>query len=82
MTLKDFSVEMGEDYQYIACYVDINGKVIGTVVDVYDWGYENPGYARLMDMDATVFLTTRKHQLRLQGGVNVTSLKRNTNDNF
>ena len=82
MTLKDFSVEMGEDYQYIACYVDVDGKVIGTVVDVYDWGYENPGYARLMDMDATVFLTTRKHQLRLQGGVNVTSLKRNTNDNF
>lgn len=82
ITIKDYSVEMGEDYQYIACYVDRDGKVIGTVISVYEWGYENKGYARLMNMDNTVFLTTRKHQLKLQGGVNVTSFKRNTNDNF
>lgn len=82
VTIKDFSVEMGEDYQYVACLADIDNKVYATAVDVYDWGYTNPGYARLMNMDATVFLTTRQHQLRLQGGVNVTSFKRNTQDAF
>lgn len=82
ITIKDFSVEMGEDYQYVACYVNKDGVVMGTVINPYPWGYENKGYARLMDMDSTVFLTTRKHQLRLQGAVNVTSFKRNTQDNF
>lgn len=81
-TVKDYSVEMGEEYQYIATIVNEDNVIYGTAIDVYDWGYTNPGYGRLMDMDATVFLTTRKHQLRLQGAVNVTTLKRNTQDNF
>lgn len=82
ITVKDFSVEMGEDYQYIACLVNIDNQVYATVISVYDWGYTNPGYARLMNMDSTVFLTTKKHQLRLQGNVNISSFKRNTQDNF
>jgi hypothetical protein len=45
--------------------VNKDGVVMGTVINPYPWGYENKGYARLMDMDSTVFLTTRKHQLRL-----------------
>jgi hypothetical protein len=52
------------------------------VISPYEWGYENKGYARLMNMDAIIFLTTRDHQLRLQGAVNVSALKRNTQDNF
>lgn len=82
ITVKDFSPEMGEDYQYVACLVDAENRVYATAVSVYDWGYTNPGYARLMNMDATVFLTTRQHQLRLQGGVNVSAFKRNTQDAF
>ena len=82
ITVKDYSVEMGEDYQYIATIVDRDKKIVGTVISPYEWGYENKGYARLMNMDAIIFLTTRDHQLRLQGAVNVSALKRNTQDNF
>lgn len=78
---KDYSVEMGEDYQYIAVLKDADGIAYALVEDIYDWGYENPGYARLMHMDS-IFLTTRNHQLRLQGNANVTSFKRNTQDQF
>lgn len=78
---KDYSVEMGEDYQYIAVLKDADGIAYALVENVYEWGYENPGYARLMHMDS-VFLTTRQHQLRLQGNVNVTAFKRNTQDQF
>ena len=81
ITFKDFTVEMGEEYQYVVGVKDFDGKCYATVIDVYDWGYENPGYARLMRMDS-VFLTTKNHQLRLQGGVNITSYKRNTQDTF
>jgi len=72
---------MGEDYQYIAVLKDADGIAYALVENVYDWGYDNPGYARLMHMDS-VFLTTRNHQLRLQGNVNVTGFKRNTQDQF
>ena len=82
ITVKDFSVEMGEEYQYIALLLDHDGKAYGTAIDVYDWGYTNPGYGRLMNMDSIVFLTTRDHQLRLQGAVNVSAFKRNTQDSF
>lgn len=78
---KDYSVEMGEDYQYIAVLKDADGIAYALVENVYDWGYDNPGYARLMHMDS-VFLTTRNHQLRLQGNVNITGFKRNTQDQF
>lgn len=80
-TFKDYSVEMGEEYQYIAVLKDADGIAYALVEDVYDWGYTNCGYGRLMHMDS-VFLTTKNHQLRLQGNVNVTSLKRNTQDQF
>lgn len=81
ITFKDYSPEMGEDYQYVAALKDPEGKVYGLVTDVYEWGYENPGYARLMKMEST-FLTTKNHQLRFTGNVNVTGFKRVTSDQF
>lgn len=80
-TFRDYSVEMGEEYQYIAVLKDADGIAYALVEDIYDWGYDNPGYGRLMHMDS-VFLTTRNHQLRLQGNVNITAFKRNTQDQF
>lgn len=81
LIFKDFTVEMGEEYQYIACIVNGYGEVSNLVVDVYDWGYDNPGYGRCTKFDA-VFLTTRQHQLRLEGNVSIASFKRNTADAF
>lgn len=81
LIFKDFTVEMGEEYQYIACVVNAYGEVTNLIVDVYDWGYNNPGYGRCTKFDA-VFLTTRQHQLRLEGNVSIASLKRNTSDAF
>lgn len=78
---KDYSVEMGEDYQYILAVKDREGKVKNLVCDIYEWGYNNPGYARLMRMDS-VFLTTKNHQLRLTGNVNISTFKRVTQDQF
>lgn len=81
ITFKDFTVEMGEEYQYVLGIKDMNGKCYGLVTDIYDWGYENPGYGRLMKMDS-IFLTTKNHQLRLTGGVSISSYKKNTQDSF
>lgn len=91
-TFKDFTVEMGEDYQYIVVlkHPDPNPdddptinyqKSYALVIPIYEWGYENQGYGRLTKMEST-FLTTKNHQLRLTGNVSVSSLKRNTNDAF
>jgi hypothetical protein len=59
-TFRDYSVEMGEEYQYIAVLKNADGIAYALVEDIYDWGYDNPGYGRLMHMDS-VFLTTRNH---------------------
>lgn len=79
-SFKDYSVEMGEDYQYVIGEIQ-NGKLKHFLNDIYPFGDTNPGYARLMRMDSA-FLTTRKHQLRLQGNLKITNFKRNTSDNF
>lgn len=81
ITFKDYSPEMGEDYQYVAALKNADGKVYGLVTDIYEWGYSNPGYARLMKMEST-YLTTRNHQLRFTGNVNVSGFKRVTADQF
>lgn len=81
VTVKDYSVEMGEDYIYVGGVRNENGILKGLVASPYPWNYSNGGYARLMKMDST-FLTTKNHQLRLQGNVTVSSLKRNTQDQF
>lgn len=79
---KDFTVEMGEEYQYVVTLNDSEKDACyALVVPIYDIGYENPGYGRLMKMDS-VFLTTKKHQLRLSGNVQISAFKRNTQDSF
>lgn len=81
VSMKDYSIEMGEEYIYIAAIRGENGTLKELVCSPYPWGYSHGGYGRLMKMDS-VFLTTRDHQLRLQGNVQVSSLKRNTQDQF
>lgn len=79
-SFKDYTVEMGEDYQYVICAV-IDDKVTYLLNDLRPFGTKNPGYARLMRMDSA-YLTTRQHQLRLQGNLQITNFKRNTQDAF
>lgn len=77
---KDYSVEMGEDYIYNVG-ICREGRLTHMVGSVYPWDYTNPRYQKLGKMDS-ILLTTRRHQLRLQGNVNVSAYKRNTNDSF
>ena len=77
---KDFSVEMGEDYQYIAFLCD-NEKVVRLLTSYIPFGFDNIGYGRLTRMDSA-FLTTKYHQLRLEGNVVLSSLKKNVSDVF
>lgn len=79
--VKDFTVEMGEEYQYVACLVDEYGKVYRVFEKMSLQGEGTGGYARLMNMEVS-FLTTRYHQLRLHGGVSISAFKRNTSDSF
>lgn len=79
--MKDFSVEMGEDYQYIGCLCDSDKCVNFFTEAIANFGFGNPGYGRLTRMDSA-FLTTKYHQLRLQGNVSLTSFKKNVSDNF
>lgn len=79
---KDFTVEMGAEYQYVVCGCDTTGKVISTLISPFPYGSKvNGGYGRLMHMPAS-YLTTKNHQLRLQGNVTLSALKRNTSDSF
>lgn len=80
LQFKDYTCEMGEDYQYCICAVE-NGKVKTTVTDLYPFGDTNPAYARLMKMEYS-YITSRQHQLRLMGNVSLNSLKKNTQDVF
>jgi hypothetical protein len=50
--------------------------VVNLFNDLFPFGFENEGYARLMKMEAT-FLASRWHQLRLLGNVTVGDFKRN-----
>ena len=78
--IKDYSVEMGEDYIYTVGLVE-NGKVTALLHGLLPWNYKHPTYQKLNLMDS-VLLTTRTHQLRLQGNVSVSGFKRNTQDSF
>lgn len=85
LTFKDYTVEMGEDYQYVVARpLTKTNKDDPDVVlfnDIYPFGPENPAYGRLMKMDAS-YLTSRGHQLRLQGNVTLSNFRHNTQDNF
>lgn len=86
-TIRDYSVEMGAEYVYIAVsYGKISGKIHYILVPLTaltpaTW---NPplysGYGRQMNFNSNVFITTKYQQLRLQGNVSVSNLQRNTSD--
>lgn len=79
---KDFSVEMGEEYNYVVVLKNSTKNKFQFLTPLSEtWGYDSPGYGRLMRMDA-IFLTTSKHQLRLIGNVKLSAFKRNTSDQF
>lgn len=79
--VKDYTVEMGEEYQYVACFVNQYNKVFKVFEKMTTAGEGTGGYARLMFMEAS-FLTTRHHQLRLHGGVSISAFKRNVSEQF
>lgn len=79
-TMKDFTVAMGEEYQYIPVVVDADNNIT-LCADLAEQGEGTTGYARLMSMEVT-FLTDRYHQLRVPGNLKITSFKRNTSDVF
>lgn len=79
--IKDFTVEMGEEYQYVVALVDKYGNVYRVFEKMTNEGIGSGGYARLMNMEVS-FLTTRHHQLRLHGGVSISGFKRNVSDSF
>lgn len=79
-TFKDYSVEMGEEYQY-AIMVSDETKILGLIRPLHEYGDGTQGYGRLMNMEVS-FLDDKYHQLRLHGGVKISSFKRNTSDQF
>lgn len=85
VVFKDYLVEMGEEYMYIFALKEINEENNTSTFTLFtnlgQSNSDNPAYGRLMRMDS-VFLTTKDHQLRLTGNVNVTALKKNTSDQF
>lgn len=81
VSFKDYTCEMGEEYQYVVIATTDAGVCKYFLSPLLPYGDTNPGYARLMRMDST-YLVTRAHQLRLQGNVQVSNFKRNTQDSF
>lgn len=85
VSFRDFTAEMGEDYQYVIVIKTVSED--GTVKtskmahNVKPIGPKNPAYGRLMRMEYS-FLTSKRHQLRLMGNVQISNLKVNTQDNF
>lgn len=82
---KDFGIEMGEKYIYVAVKKKITAgieKAVSLVTSLKPWTELNTGYGRLMDMDSITYLDDKYHQLRVQGNVQVSSFKRNTSDSF
>jgi hypothetical protein len=90
VTIKDYSVEMGAEYVYFANAYQDNGTYISTLIwqaggplTPPGWNPPNyPGYARQMNFQGNIFLTTKWQQLRLQGNVTVGNFQRNTSDQF
>lgn len=85
ISFKDYTVEMGEDYQYVVSRPltreTQDDPDILIFNDIYPFGPENPAYGRIMKMECS-YLVSRGHQLRLQGNVTLSNFKRNTQDSF
>lgn len=86
-TIRDYSVEMGAEYAYMAVsYGKETGKIHYVLVEpkFLEPNTWNPpmymGYGRQMNFEGNVFLTTKWQQLRLQGNVSVSNFQRNTSD--
>lgn len=86
--LKDYSVEMGEEYIYFIAAFDLAHQYKYALVwdgnlTPSNWKpHLYPGYARQMDFQGNTFLTTKWGQLKLQGNVQVNNFQRNTSDQF
>lgn len=80
-SVKDYTVEMGEEYQYVVGLADEAGEVKYLLRELTDCGKGSGGYGRLMNMEVS-FLDDKYHQLRLHGGVKVSAFKRNVSDQF
>lgn len=78
---KDYTVEMGERYMYVFCIMDSENRLDQFFISPTPYGASNPGYGRLMSMEA-LYLTTRNHQLRCIGNLTISNFKRNTTDGF
>lgn len=89
VTFKDYSVEMGEQYQYVVAvfkekaYLNGTTEIVldGLLGSIFEQGKDSRGYGRLMQMEVS-FLDDRYHQLRLHGNVKISNFKRNTSDQF
>ncbi len=80
-SMKDYTVEMGERYEYVFCIMDSENKLDQFFISPTPYGKSNPGYGRLMSMEA-LYLTNRNHQLRCIGNLNISNFKSNTTDGF
>jgi hypothetical protein len=81
--IKDYSVEPGAHYRYLACGLDKDKKVINylSTPPLLDAGYSKGCDGRLMHMESS-FLDSRYHQLRLIGNMSVSNFKTNVADAF
>lgn len=85
-TMKDYTIAMGEEYQYIPVVVQHDLQIpseqrVMLCAPLEESGPGTTGYVRNMMMEMT-FLNDRYHQLRIPGNLNVSSFKRNTSDQF
>lgn len=84
-TMKDYTVSMGEEYQYIPIIVEKNPVnkdfPVRLCAPLQESGKGTAGYGRLMSMEIT-FLNDRYRQLRIPGNLQVSSFRRNTSDTF
>lgn len=80
-TFEDYTVEMGEDYQYAIIQKKKDGTARFLLNNLKPFGTTNPAYGRLMRMEHS-FLTDKHHQLKLAGDVSLSSYKRNVQDAF
>lgn len=94
-TFRDFSVEMGEPYQYIITRVvadkprfvyffsnkDNPDSTMTGASSFSPLSITNACYGRLDRLDS-VYLSDEYHQLRISGNVQISNLKRNTSDVF
>lgn len=87
-TIRDYSVEMGAEYGYVAVsYNSLRNDAIEFIlVDIEPLTLEfwNPieyqGYGRQLDFNSNIFFVTRLQQLKLQGNIEVSGLRQNVQD--